>query len=645
MANAAQAETRGFTAEVGKVLDLVIHSLYSNKEIFLRELISNASDANDKLRFAAITNNALYGDDAELKVWVGFDKEARTITVRDNGIGMSRDETIEHLGTIAKSGTSEFLSQLTGDESKDSQLIGQFGVGFYSSFIVADRVTVRTRRADAKAADAVQWESAGEGQYDVKTITKDQRGTEVTLHLRKDADEFSDNMRLKSIITKYADHISWPVIMQEMVTIEEDAKEGEEGEEKSAPKQELQDITVNRATALWTLSKNEIKDEEYIELYKHISHDFQDPMLWSHNHVEGKQHYISLLYIPAHTPFDLYNPEYKQGLKLYVQRVFIMDDAEQFLPKYLRFVKGIVDSSDLPLNVSRELLQDNRVINTIRAANVKKILGMLEKLAKDDAEKYQTFWDAFGQVMKEGPIEDFAHRDQVAKLLRFSSTHTDDTAQTVSLQDYVGRMKEDQAKIYYVTAESFNAAKNSPHLEIFRQKGIEVLLLTDKIDEWLVSHLSEFDGKQLQSITKGELDLGEMEDEETKKEHEESDKAFSSLIEHAQKVLGDKVKEVRITHRLTDSPACVVADQYDMGRQMQRIMEAAGQTMPVSKPIFELNPEHRIVQRLQAETDDERFGEWVHILLDQAILAEGGTLEDANAFVKRLNKMLLALTA
>lgn len=630
----ADQQVHGFQTEVKQLLHLVVHSLYSNKEIFLRELISNASDAADKLRFAALSDNKLYENDGELKIHVEFDKDNRTITVRDNGIGMTREEVMDHLGTIAKSGTKEFLSKLTGDQAKDSNLIGQFGVGFYSAFIIADSVSVRTRKAGVAADQAVLWTSKGEGEYTLKNISKASRGTEITLHLKADEDEFLDDFRLRGIITKYSDHISWPIVMFKTVEADEDNKEATTEEE-----------TINRATALWTLAKSDVKEEEYQELYKHISHDFENPLTWSHNHVEGKQQYTTLLYIPSRAPFDMWNQEFKHGLRLYVKRVFIMDDANQFLPRYLRFVKGIVDSADLPLNVSREILQDNKMVDNIRSAVIKRTLGTLEKMAENDKENYATFYKEFGLVLKEGPIEDFANRERIAGLLRFSSSKEDKQTADVSLDDYIARMPEGQDKIYYVTADSFNSAKNSPHLEIFRKKGIEVLLMHDRIDEWLVSHLSEFKGKHLMSITRGELDLGDMEDEAEKEEQKKTEETLTSFIGQITKVLDDKVKEVRVTHRLTTSPACVVADSYDMGREMQRIMQAAGQALPESKPILEINPTHALIKRLEAETDDDRFAEWSNILFDQAILAEGGQLDDPAQFVHRLNKMLLELAA
>lgn len=633
----AGSQTLGFQTEVNQILNLVVNSLYSNKEIFLRELVSNAADANDKLRYLTLADGALYENDSNLRIRVTFDEKARTVTVADNGVGMSRDEVVDHLGTIAKSGTKEFLSKLSGDKAKDSELIGQFGVGFYSAFIIADKVTVNTRKAGLSADDGVRWESDGQSEYTISDINKAARGTEIILHLKEDEDEFLSDWRLRSIITKYSDHVSWPI---EMIKPPAPVTEGEEQPEQSdTPEFE----TVNRATALWTLPKSDIKADEYKELYKHISHDFEEPLAWTHNHVEGKQHYISLLYIPKRAPFDMWQPEFQHGLKLYVKRVFIMDEAKQFLPNYLRFVKGVVDSSDLPLNISREILQENKLVDSIRSACVKRVLSMLEKMADKEPEKYAEFWKEFGLVLKEGPIEDFTNKERIAKLLRFTSTHDDATAPAITLADYVSRMKEGQDKIFYITADSFNAAKNSPHLEIFRKKGIEVLLLTDKIDEWLIGHLSEFEGKHLQSVTKGEVDLGDLEDKDEIEEVKKQEEDFSSFIEHVKNILGERVKDVRLTHRLTSSPACVVADSHDMGREMQRILQAAGQAVPESKPIFEINPKHGLISRLQAETDDKRFEEWTHILYDQALLAEGATLEDPATFVGRLNKMLLEL--
>ncbi len=634
MSEQAAVEKHGFQAETRQILDLVIHSLYSHKEIFLRELISNASDALDKLRFQKLRDSSLSEGDGDLKIRVDYDEKANTVTVTDNGIAMSREQAMEHLGTIANSGTKQFLESLSGDQAKDANLIGQFGVGFYASFIVADKITVNSRGAGLPADQGVCWESDGKGEYTVKTINKADRGTEVILHLKKDEKEFLDNYRLRNIISKYSDHISWPIEMEKPVVDEEDKKEKKFGGK-------LEYEIVNKAKALWIRNKSDISDEEYREFYKHISHDFEDPMAWTHNRVEGKQDYTSLLYIPTRAPFDLWQPEVRSGLKLFVKRVFVMDDADQFIPRYLRFVKGVIDSSDLPLNVSREILQDNKQVEIIRSACVKRVLGLLEKMAENDKEKYAEFWKTFGLVLKEGPIEDFANKDKIAKLLRFATTHDDKEVQTTALADYVSRMKEGQDKIYYIAADSFNAAKASPHLEIFRKKGIEVVLLYDRVDEWLINHLSEFDGKHLQSIAKGELDLGDLGDEEDKAAQEEKSKSFESVVKQVTDVLGEKVKEVRVTHRLTESPACVVADTHDMGLEMQRIMQAAGQQMPPSKPIFEINPDHGLIQRLQSETDDDRFTELAHVLFDQAMLAESGHLENPAEFVQRLNKILL----
>lgn len=632
----AHKETLGFQTEVSQLLDLMIHSLYSNKEIFMRELVSNAADASDKLRFEVLSDDALYEDDAELKIRVAFDKDAKTITITDNGIGMNRQEVIENIGTIANSGTKKFFEKMTGDESKDSQLIGQFGVGFYSAFIVADKVTLKTRRAGLTSEHGVEWQSEGKGEFTIETIDKPTRGTEIILHLRDDQDEFLNSWRLRNCITKYSDHINLPIVMQKDAVPDEDGKIDDSVV--------LEDETVNKATALWTLSKSEISDEQYQEFYKQVSHDFQEPLIWSHNKVEGKTEYTSLLYVPSKAPFDLYDQDRSQGLKLYVKRVFIMEDAEQLMPRYLRFIRGVIDTNDLPLNVSREILQGSKTIDSIRTASVKKVLSELAKLAKNDAEKYATFWQEFGQVIKEGPGEDFANKDALAKLIRFASTETGSEEQTVSLADYVERMKDKQDSIYYITAESFAAAKNSPHLEVFKKKGIEVLLLTDRVDEWLTNSLTEFDGKTLQSVAKGDLDLGELEDEAEKKAQEEVDKNFEDLVERVKTTLGDKVKDVRITHRLTDSPACLVADSNDMSANLERMLKAAGQAVGGSKPIFELNPEHPMVERLKAESDDAQFNDWSSILFDQALLAEGGSLEDPASYVKRLNELLLTLT-
>ena len=631
----AHKETLGFQTEVTQLLDLMIHSLYSNKEIFMRELISNAADASDKLRFEALSDDALYEDDAELKIRVAFDKDANTVTITDNGIGMNREEVIENIGTIARSGTRKFFDSLTGDQTKDSQLIGQFGVGFYSSFIVADKVTLKTRRAGLTSEHGVEWQSEGKGDFTIETIDMPARGTEITLHLREDQDEFLNSWRLRNIISKYSDHINLPIMM---------AKEpvpNEEGEIDESVV--LEDETVNKATALWTLSKNEISDDEYKEFYKQIAHDFQDPMSWSHNKVEGKTEYTSLLYIPSKAPFDLWDRDSSHGLKLYVKRVFIMEDADQLMPRYLRFIRGVIDTNDLPLNVSREILQGSKTIDSIRTASVKKVLSELKKMANNDSEKYAEFWKEFGQVIKEGPGEDFTNKDALAKLMRFSTTETGLEEQTVSLEDYVDRMQDKQDKIFYITAESFAAAKNSPHLEVFRKKGIEVLLLADRVDEWLTNSLTEFDGKQLQSVAKGDLDLGELEDEKEKEAQQETDKNFEDLVERVKTTLGDKVKDVRITHRLTDSPACLVADSNDMSANLERMLKAAGQEVGGSKPIFELNPEHPMVARLKDESDDTQFEDWSSILFDQALLAEGGQLEDPASYVKRLNELLLTL--
>ncbi|AYM89163.1 High temperature protein G [Serratia fonticola] len=617
-------ETRGFQSEVKQLLHLMIHSLYSNKEIFLRELISNASDAADKLRFRALSKPELYEGDGELRVRLSFDKEKRTLTIADNGIGMSREEVIENLGTIAKSGTKAFLESIGSDQAKDSQLIGQFGVGFYSAFIVADKVTVRTRAAGAAEDQGVYWESAGEGDYTIADISKADRGSEITLHLREGEDEYLDGWRLRSVIGKYSDHIALPV--------EIETKNEEDGTvtwEK-----------INKAQALWTRSKADVTEEEYKEFYKHIAHDFTDPLSWSHNRVEGKQEYTSLLYIPAQAPWDMWNRDHKHGLKLYVQRVFIMDDAEQFMPNYLRFVRGLIDSNDLPLNVSREILQDSRVTQNLRGALTKRVLQMLDKLAKDDAEAYQKFWQQFGMVLKEGPAEDGGNKEAIAKLLRFASTHNDSSAQTVSLEEYVGRMTEGQDKIYYITADSYAAAKSSPHLELFRKKGIEVLLLSDRIDEWMMSYLTEFDGKVFQSVSKADEALDKLADET--EEQKEAEKQLEPFIERVKTLLGERVKDVRLTHRLTDTPAIVTTDADEMSTQMAKLFAAAGQAAPEVKYIFELNPEHALVKRASDVGDNEQFAEWIDLLLDQALLAERGTLEDPNQFIRRMNKLLSA---
>ena len=635
MAETQARETLGFQAEVKQLLNLMIHSLYSNKEIFLRELVSNASDAADKLRFEALTDKALYESDAELKIRVTFDKAARTITVADNGIGMSRQEVIENIGTIAKSGTREFFEKLTGDEAKDAHLIGQFGVGFYSSFIVADKVTVMTRRAGLTPEHGVRWESDGGGEYTIEMIERPQRGTEVTLHLREGEDELLTGFRLRSIIRKYSDHITLPILM----------KKEEWDKDKNENRLTDEDETVNQAGALWARPKNEITEEQYHEFYKHVAHDFEPPLAYTHNKVEGTKEYTQLLYVPAHAPFDLWDRDHRRGLKLYVRRVFIMDDAEHLMPAYLRFVRGVIDSNDLPLNVSREILQESRDVEMIRAGSVRRVLSMLEELAENQKEKYATFWKEFGRVMKEGLGEDHANRDRIAKLARFASTHKDTEEQDVSLADYIGRMKEGQDKIYYVTAETFAAAKNSPHLEVFRKKGIEVLLLSDRVDEWAFSFLTEFEGKHLQSVAKGGLDLGKLADETEKKEQEKEAGEYKDLIERIKNALGEKVKDVRVTQRLTESPVCLVADEHDMGMHLERLLKAAGQNVPTVKPILEVNTQHPLVQRLKNESDDGRFGDWSAVLFDQALLAEGGQLEDPAGFVKRLNQLVLAIGA
>ncbi|WP_217516676.1 molecular chaperone HtpG [Vibrio metschnikovii] len=622
-------ETRGFQSEVKQLLHLMIHSLYSNKEIFLRELISNASDAADKLRFQALSNPDWYQGDAELGVKLSFDAKANTLTISDNGIGMSRDDVIEHLGTIAKSGTAEFFSKLSQEQSKDSQLIGQFGVGFYSAFIVADAVTVRTRAAGLAADQAVQWHSQGEGEYTVETIEKASRGTDIVLHMRDEGKEFLSEWRLREIISKYSDHIGIPVYIQTSIRDEEGKETGEVKWEQ-----------INKAQALWTRSKSDVSDEEYQEFYKHVSHDFADPLTWSHNKVEGKNDYTSLLYIPAKAPWDMYNRDHKHGLKLYVQRVFIMDDAEQFMPSYLRFVRGLIDSNDLPLNVSREILQDNKVTQSLRNACTKRVLTMLERLASNDSEKYQTFWKEFGLVMKEGPAEDFANREKIAGLLRFASTHEESAQQNVSLAAYVERMKEGQEVIYYLTADSYLAAKNSPHLEQFKAKGIEVILMYDRIDEWLMNYLTEFDGKSFQSITKAGLDLSKFDDEAKKEKHKETEQEFQTVVERIKTYLGSRVKDVRTTFKLASTPAVVVTDDGEMGTQMAKLLAAAGQAVPEVKYIFEINPEHSMVKRMADEADEQAFGQWVEVLLGQAMLAERGAMEDPTQYVKAVNELL-----
>ncbi|MEZ5608994.1 MAG: molecular chaperone HtpG [Rhodocyclaceae bacterium] len=638
--NNASSQTLNFQAEVKQLLHLMIHSLYSNREIFLRELVSNASDACDKLRFEALDNGALYEDDAELKIRIGFDADAKTITIADNGIGMSRDEAIAHLGTIAKSGTREFFGQLTGDQKKDANLIGQFGVGFYSAFLVADRVTVLTRRAGQAAGEGVKWECsmAGDeaGAYTVAQVDKASRGTEITLHLREGQEDLLSSWKLKSLIRKYSDHIVQPIVM----------KKEEWSEEQKAQVLTDEDETVNQANALWTRAKNDIKDDEYTGFYKHVAHDFEDPLAWTHSRVEGRHEYTNLLYIPKNAPFDLWDRSAKHGIKLYVKRVFIMDDAEKLMPTYLRFVRGVVDSADLPLNVSREILQESKDIDTIRAGCTKKVLTLLESLANSDEaadkEKYTAFWKAFGKVLKEGVGEDFANKEKIAGLLRFASTQLDTPDEVVSLADYIGRMKEGQDKIYFVTAETFNAAKNSPHLEVFRKKGIEVLLLSDRVDEWVTGNLTEFDGKPLVSVAKGGLDLGALEDEAEKKEAEKAADEYKELLDKMKASLGERVKDVKVTLRLTDSPACLVADEHDLGMNLARILKAAGQSAPDSKPILEVNPSHPAVLRLKYE--DKHFDDWAAVLFDQALLAEGGTLDDPATFVKRINQLMMAMS-
>ncbi|WP_299269743.1 molecular chaperone HtpG [uncultured Psychrosphaera sp.] len=632
-------QTHGFQTEVKQLLQLMIHSLYSNKEIFLRELISNAADASDKLRFEALSNNDLYEGDGHLRVRVSFDEEKNTITIDDNGIGMTQEEAAEHLGTIAKSGTADFFKNLSGDKAKDSQLIGQFGVGFYSAFIVADKVVVRSRKAGASASEGVEWTSEGEGDFTLETITKETRGTEITLFLSEEEKEFANDYKLREIIKKYSDHISTPV---EMFKAEIPESEGEDGEKIPAIPGEWE--VINKADALWTLDKSELEDKDYQEFYKHISHDFDDPMTWAHNKVEGKSEYTSLLYIPKKAPFDLWNRDKQHGLKLYVQRVFIMDDAEQFMPTYLRFVKGLVDSNDLPLNVSREILQDNKVTQTLRKGCTSRVLKMLDRMGKNNKEDYQVFWNEFGQVLKEGPAEDIVNKEAIAKLLRFASTHNDDATQSVGFADYVERMKEGQDKIYYIVADSYEAAKNNPALEIFRKKGIEVVLMFDRIDEWLLSHLNEFDGKSLVSVTRGDLDLGDLDDEETKKAQEEADKTFESSVARMKGVLAADVKDVKVSHRLTDSPACIVTDSSDMSAQMIEMMKQMGQPVPDVKPVFEVNMEHELVKHIDQVQDEEQYKQWVEVLLDQATLAERGTINDPGSFVKRMNDLMLSLT-
>jgi molecular chaperone HtpG len=626
MSVAGHKETLSFQTEVSQLLHLMIHALYSNKEIFLRELISNGADACDKLRFESLSDDALMKGEGELAIEVDYDPMARTVTVRDNGIGMSREEVIENIGTIAKSGTKEFLSRLTGDQAKDAHLIGQFGVGFYSAFIVAQRVELSTRRAGMGPEHGVRWVSEGTGEYSIETVEEPRRGTEIVLHLKDGEDEFLDGYRLRHIITRYSDHIPLPIRMRKL-----DDK-GEPGEERE---------TVNRASALWTRPRTEISDDEYKAFYKHVAHDFEDPLAWTHNRVEGRQEYTTLLYIPKRAPFDLWDRDRRHGIKLYVRRVFIMDDAEQLMPGYLRFVRGVVDSSDLPLNISREILQSNRLIDGMRAGSVKKVLGLLEEMAKDRPEDYRTFWSAFGQVMKEGPAEDYANREQIAGLLRFASTHTGEAAQNVSLAEYVSRMKEGQKAIYYITADSHAAAAHSPHLEVFRKHGVEVLLLSDRVDEWLVTHLTEFDGKPLKSVAKGALDLGELESEEEKQAAQAAEDESKEVIERLKKALGEKVEDVRVSHRLTDSPACIVLNEHDMALYMQQLLRQAGQALPSTKPVLEINPSHGLIHKLK-DVNDEQMDEWADILFNQALLAEGAQLEDPAGFVRRLNSLILS---
>ena len=622
----AKKETLSFQTEVKQLLNLMIHSLYSNKEIFLRELVSNASDACDKLRFEALSDSALYENEEDLGITIDFDKDAKTVTISDNGIGMNREEVIANIGTIANSGTKKFLDNLTGEQAKDAQMIGQFGVGFYASFIVADNVTVETRRAGLTAEHGVRWHSTGEGEFDLENINKEKRGTTIILHLKKDEEEFADDWRLRSIINKYSDHISLPISMK-----------------KTDDKGELTDEleAVNKASALWVRSKSEIKDEEYNEFYKHVAHDFDEPLSWLHNRVEGTQEYTTLFYVPKRAPFDMFERDQKNGIKLYVKRVFIMDDADQLMPNYLRFIKGVVDSDDLPLNISREILQRNKHIDTIRSASTKKILSHLEKMAKNNAEDYAAFWQEFGRVLKEGPAEDAGNKEKIAKLFRYASTHNDSDIENVSLDDYISRMKEGQDKLYYITGDSYAAVKNSPHLELFKKKGIEVILMHDRVDEWMMSYLQEFDGKSFVNIAKGELDLGDLEDKEEKKKAEKAQKDNKKLLEQMKEGLGDKVKEVRVSTRLTDSPSCLVVEQQDMAVSMQKILKQAGHEVPNIEPILEINIEHPLVKRLSDEQDDDKFKDWSHLLFDQAMLSEGGQLEDPVAFVTRMNQLLL----
>jgi molecular chaperone HtpG len=633
MSDTTTRETLGFQAEVTQLLNLMVHSLYGNKEIFLRELVSNASDAADKLRFEAITDAALFETDPDPKIRVAYDPKARTITVSDNGIGMSRQEVVEHIGTIAKSGTREFLARLTSDDAKSARLIGQFGVGFYSSFIVAARVTLTTRRAGLTPEHGVRWESTGEGEYTVETIHKEARGTDVVLHLRPEEDELLSGVRLREILRKYSDHITMPILMTK--------ERWDSTARAQVPTDE--DEQINQASALWARPKSEINEEQYHEFYKHVAHDFDPPLAYTHAKVEGRQEFTQLLFIPQRAPFDLWDRDHRRGIKLYVRRVFIMDDAEQLMPAYLRFVRGIIDSNDLPLNVSREVLQESRDVQTIRTASVKRVLGLVEDLAEHHADKFTTFWNEFGRVLKEGVGDDTANRDRIAKLLRFASTRSDKEEQTVSFTEYVNRMKEGQDAIYFITADGFSAARNSPHLEIFRKLGVEVLLMYDRVDEWVVSTLTEFDGKPLRSVAKGGLDLGKLRDDAVKQEEETAADQHKPLVDRIQRVLKDRASAVRVTHRLTDSPACLVSDEHGMSTHLERMLKAAGQNVPVSRPVLEINPNHAIVRRLSDETDEGRFADWSHILFDQATLAEGGQLEDPATFVKRLNEVMLTL--
>ena len=630
-ATPAAKETRAFQTEVKQLLKLMIHSLYSNREIFFRELISNASDAADKLRFEAVTTPALFENDTELKIRVSFDVSAGTITIADNGIGMSRDEVVSNIGTIAKSGTKEFFSRLSGDQQKDAHLIGQFGVGFYSAFIVADRVTLTTRRAATAASESVRWESTGDGEFTLESVEKADRGTEIVLHLKDDAKEFLDDWRIKSVIRKYSDHIQLPIVM----------KKSEWDEATKAQVVRDEDETINQASAIWTRAKSDITDEQYQEFYKHVSHDWQTPLAWTHARVEGRQEYTELLYVPSQAPFDMFDRERKHGLKLYVRRVFIMEDAEQLLPRYLRFIKGVVDSNDLPLNVSREILQESKDVDAIRAGCVKKVLALLDDLAATETEKYAKFWTAFGRVFKEGMGEDFANKERISKLARFSSTHVESGEQSVSFADYVSRMKHGQEKIYYVTGDSLTAAKNSPHLEVFKKKNIEVLLLTDSVDEWWLGSIDEFDGKKLQSVAKGDLDLGALADEEQQKATEKIAEELKPLIEKIKTALGERVKEVRVTHRLTESPACLVVDDHELSGNLERMLKAAGQKVNAVKPILEINPEHALVKKIQAEESVSRFDDLALVMFEQSLLAEGGQLEDPAGFVKRVNQLML----